>query len=709
MRSLIFDDSEKMSLEKKNLTSLMGILLLVATRLNSQATQLCPFHENCDTSYSVFTQTCVITCTNDFETGFPAIGSGDVSITVEKLHLDSYPLIPDRSFHNLTIQSLTISNFTYLSVNSFQGVVGVESLVLQNAQDAMPFPTGSMSHLINSLKSLNIDGIPYDLVVRPSWPEIGTLTNLEALYLARNENLTEFDSEMLFNFTELTILSITYQTIANNSIKIYKLPRLNELYLENLGLEGEITSCQIHDLPNLYSLSLRKNEISRVGPAFCQFPTLGSLILSSNKFTSLTDLNCSTLIQLELDSNTIKEFNFSNLPNLQFLSLSANNITEIKDFRSQLPANLTSLDLSYNSIRSLELSNMSRLIFLYLGSNSLSLVKLENMTSLFELYISNNLLQDVHIVNAPDLQLLYLDMNKIAELDSIFIVDVDSLNNLNLRTNMLTRIPDTVSIRLFFSRLTSLANLDLSNNFITRIDNLNIFSNLTQLVNLDLNGNLLSSFPNITSLGYLEYLDMSNQNGRLTVLDSPYFLRNQRADNYTNLIYYLDKNDITGSNTRAFCTDSSDKLVLYMSSINWMSQFKCLLKQIPDATIYVTQESTNCSLKSFAMKLNVSIVELVSTGTDESSTECVETALVDDCDMINGPYSCNNQAITTSVSQPTTTSTISSTFSIPTTLCLNGTNQTTAWDFNGFVRSSWSLVGQFFQTMIQKAFTNLTS
>lgn len=134
----------------------------------------------------------------------------------------------------------------------------------------------------------------------------------------------------------------------------YRTPELNEkLYLHHFGFPT-ITS---HITPYCCCrvLYLSHNAISDLSP-LAPLTQLDSLFISNNTLTTLETLPCLPLLRLlDVSHNTLREMHtMTPQTQLETLLVSHNHVKNIHDICVSFPA-LTSLDLGYNQIPSLEM------------------------------------------------------------------------------------------------------------------------------------------------------------------------------------------------------------------------------------------------------------------------------------------------------------------------------------------------------------------
>lgn len=200
-----------------------------------------------------------------------------------------------------------------------------------------------------------------------------------------------------------------------------------------------ISNCDFINL-KFKKLSKLKN-LRRMGLNKCNIKEI------DNNINILSNLEC-----LDLRTNNISDISpISNLPKLQYLTISHNNISGLH-YRIFKLENLKELDLSHNKIKYIprEIRYLFNLNNLNLSYNEFDEfpVELYSLASLTILLISNNRIKSI-----PDeigyLNLSYMDLSSnnlenIESLASLHDIDVNVENNVNLR-NYIT-LPPSVQI-----------------------------------------------------------------------------------------------------------------------------------------------------------------------------------------------------------------------------------------------------------------------
>lgn len=237
----------------------------------------------------------------------------------------------------------------------------VTSLYLSgNPENPKSFLSGTISPSLSKIK--NLDGFYLLNLKNISGPFPGflfKLPKLQFIYLENNQ-LSGRIPENIGNLTRLDVLSLTGNRFTGAiPSSVGGLTHLTQLQLGNNSLTGTIPAT-IARLKNLTYLSLEGNQFSGAIPDFfSSFTDLGILRLSRNKFSGKIPASISTLA-----------------PKLRYLELGHNQLSgKIPDFLGKFRA-LDTLDLSSNR---------------FSGTVPASF---KNLTKIFNLNLANNLLVD---------------------------------------------------------------------------------------------------------------------------------------------------------------------------------------------------------------------------------------------------------------------------------------------------------------------------
>ncbi len=299
-------------------------------------------------------------------------------------------------------------------------------------------------------------------------------------------------------------------------------------------------------------------------------------------FTSLTDLSCGY--------NSLTSLNVSNLSSLYTLGCSGNQLTSIN------VNGLTSLYYLYcdsNQLTSLNVSGLTSLYDLHCDSNQLTSINVSGLTNLQNLQCGSNQLTSLNVNGLTNLGSLNCDSN---QLTSLSITGLTSLYSLGCSSNLLTSLNlvgltnlqglycDSNSLsNLNFSELTNLVNLNCGNNQFTSLN----LSSLTGLTTLDCYNNQLVSL-NISGLQYLTHLAcQGNLLTSLNVSGSVYLGELTCSENHLtdlNLSHQINLNSLTCNFNNIYCIIVADP-VAAAANTAW----------IKDAT---ASYSTNCGVSN---------------------------------------------------------------------------------------------------------------
>ena len=293
--------------------------------------------------------------------------------------------------------------------------------------------------------------------------ELGSLTNLERLWLAGNQLTGEIPAE-LGSLTNLEGLSLNDNQLTGEiPAELGSLTNLEELFLNNNQLTGEIPA-ELGGLSNLTRLWLQGNQLTGEIPAeLGDLTSLTVLYLHNNQLTGEIPAELGSLTHLDLQYNQLTgeiPAELGSLTNLERLWLAGNQLTgEIPSELGDL-TRLTELSLHHNQLTGeipSELGSLTNLERLWLAGNQLTgeiPAELGDLTKLKYLDLSNNQLTGeipAELGSLANLQWLYLYGNQLSGEIPGELGSLTNLQGLHLHGNQLSgEIP---------SELGSLANL----------------------------------------------------------------------------------------------------------------------------------------------------------------------------------------------------------------------------------------------------------
>lgn len=320
--------------------------------------------------------------------------------------------------------------------------------------------------------------------------------------------------------------------------------------------------CETESFGLFDSFSLTKVDCSGVGPHHTPIPIpldTSYLVLSSNNLKTLSEAmltgpGYTTLVSLDLSHNQITEFPANTFSKLKYLE---------------------SLDISRNSLQSLQEGSFSN-------------------PSLEDIDVSNNRLQEINLnifMTKLHRKPINIDLsnNRIHTIFNGLSENIPCIQGFNLSGNRLTSVPHLQGFLLRY--------LNIDNNPIAKIEE-NAFLGMVELTHLS-----LSNLPNLTEiasnsfsgLSALQILDLSG-NPKLKALSAEVFsglfsLQELNLSNTAvnmlpqNILQYLPsvKSIILGNNTRCFKTVKSGQFHRQLGVTKTGMVLKCYNQTKPEA------------------------------------------------------------------------------------------------------------------------------
>ncbi|KAL6427850.1 hypothetical protein ACFW04_008354 [Cataglyphis niger] len=416
--------------------------------------------------------------------------------------------------------TLTTANESQISLEfSTYGVIDVDHLckneiISFNFTDSKIISIGR--DFINSpwITCLNFTNTYLQNIEKGAFDKLPSLTQL----ILSNNNI---NGNKLFDFgghENLNILILN--NIINNINNLsYTLPKISEAYpnLQILSVRGNYisdleTSLEETPFPKLKILDLSNNNIGNTNFVKLLPNNLRFLYLQHNSLTSLFfDKKQIDLLTLNLDNNNlsfIKKMTYNYLPNnlyrkpiivpvsnslvmaglenLQYLSISANQINDIESNAFEDTNKLVYLNLSRNEIT-------------FLNSETF-----EKLQSLKSLDLSYNKLNDVpEISNETIISILSLSGNKITKITSNAFIQMPKLTKLLLGENEI----EDINVKAF-AQLSLLETLDLSKNKLSLLPE-GFSESLTSLKHLNVEGNQFTSLESLSLTSVLSSVEVN--------------------------------------------------------------------------------------------------------------------------------------------------------------------------------------------------------
>ncbi|CAG5106181.1 Similar to lgr4: Leucine-rich repeat-containing G-protein coupled receptor 4 (Danio rerio) [Cotesia congregata] len=235
-------------------------------------------------------------------------------------------------------------------------------------------------------------------------------------------------------------------------MRLRRLKQLQCLSIVNVGLEY-IATDSLENLSELIYLDMSENKISEINNALNNLVQLKTLILENNQLIDIPNIsNLKNLEYFSVSNNnltSLKRYNFDNLLNLKILKLSHNGLTEIIPGTFNKLVSLEVLDLSSNKLQILPndwITPKIKLKYLFLNDNLLtsfqssSIIKIKTLQ---HLNIGNNPLR--FMINLQTLWSLPENLTMDVEVEQYF--ELPSMPN--MRNKIWTDEIRTMTMRDF--------------------------------------------------------------------------------------------------------------------------------------------------------------------------------------------------------------------------------------------------------------------
>lgn len=337
-----------------------------------------------------------------------------------------------------------------------------------------------------------------------------------------------FCNAQIINFPDANFKAKLLSAQSNNTIASIQSPTNNNLY-------------GIWSVPSYNKIDTNNDGEIQVSEAQAiQWLNISSASISNfsgiENFTNLKYLNCSY--------NSLSTLNLSQLVNLEAIncfssnvsSIDVSNLINLKDLNCQSNNlsnlilqglnNIIKLDCAYNQLTNLDISNLLQLQRLSCSHNQLTSLDLTGLNNITNLSCNNNQLQNLEVLNLLNLQNINCSNNNLMNLD---VQNLTNLKYLTCNTNQITQ--------LNIQNLINLENLNCSGNQLSTLN----FDNLINMQYVICGGNLLTSLdlhncPNLSRVeclgNQLQYLNIKNG-----IHSSNLLVNNLYFQNNPNLTY----------------------------------------------------------------------------------------------------------------------------------------------------------------------------
>ncbi|XP_050142666.1 receptor-like protein 7 isoform X2 [Malus sylvestris] len=431
-----------------------------------------------------------------------------------------------QNLSNLTVLNLDGNNISAPVPGFFANFSKLTTLNLSDCGLRGTFPKQIFQ--VPTLQTLDLSLNPELHGSLPEFPKNGSLQSL----ILSETSFSGLLHDSIGNLNMLSTLDLSKCNFTGSIPKsIGNLTKLVDLDASSNLFNGPISSIHWENLINLVHLHLDNNQlVGSIPSSLFSLPLLPDLVLSHNNFSGQLpenfNVSSSLVTFIDLSFNNLEgpvPVSIFNFQGLETLTLSSNNFSAFPfNGPHQLP-NLTSIDLSHNSLLVLykgsnsSYSSFPQIIDFSLASNKLRTfpVFLRNQTSLRSLDLSDNQVQGQlpnWIWKFDSLEYLNVSCNSLVTLETPFLNSTSHVSVLDLHSNQLK---GPISIVPPYAHY-----LDYSNNHFSSSIPISI-CNASDLLTLDLSNNTLSGeIPQcLAAMSTLRILNVRKNNiaGTITI------------------------------------------------------------------------------------------------------------------------------------------------------------------------------------------------
>ena len=355
-----------------------------------------------------------------------------------------------------------------------------------------------------------------------------TMGVLEALNIRENRfrSFKSMDFTFLANLTNIELSHNPHAYPYEIAGHLKHLVKLRHVELANLSISS-IDSNYFKNNTNLQHIDLSLNKISSLdNRTFNGLNDLENILLSNNNLTKIslgTFIN-PYLVRLGLNGNQISEIDessirgsyntevyldYNKLTNIVprtfyntflILSLSYNQITEIKNVTFDGVSKIQTLDLSNNKIEKIGPGSFNNLVLGYLDLSFNNLTELKNESLAGQISFLNLRSNKIEKIEegafnyATITDTILLSYNSLTEINAKMFAGQNQLHTIELEKNKLSKIEPGA-----FANLPNLVSVNLQNNQLTQLDS-SMFAGSNNLQTIFVAGNLNLSTANLQSL-----------------------------------------------------------------------------------------------------------------------------------------------------------------------------------------------------------------
>ncbi|XP_029453040.1 leucine-rich repeat-containing G-protein coupled receptor 5 [Rhinatrema bivittatum] len=343
--------------------------------------------------------------------------AGLSSLKVLMLQNNQLKQVPSEAFHNLRVlQSLRLdaNHINYVPPKCFNGLASLRHLWLDdNSLTEIPVQA------LKSLPALQAMTLALNNIRHVPDHAFGNLSSLVVLHL-HNNRIDSLEKKGFDGLHSLETLDLNYNSLDEFPSAIRTLTNLKELGFHSNNIKSIPEEAFVGN-PSLITIHFYDNPIQFVGKsAFQHLPELRTLTLNgASQITEFPDLTGTTSLQsLTLTGaqiTSLPEAACDQLPNLQVLDLSYNQIQELPNFTGC--QKLQKIDLRHNEIHEIGANIFQKLVALRsldLAWNKIKVIHacaFTSLSSLLKLDLSSNLLSSFPVTELHGLTHLKLTGN----------------------------------------------------------------------------------------------------------------------------------------------------------------------------------------------------------------------------------------------------------------------------------------------------------
>ena len=374
----------------------------------------------------------------------------------------------------------------FYSLNNAENLLEVNRLSISNYLEE--FPLEGRNRLKKIEIFLNLDNSDEDNAIDEATQEITTATTPKSLLseLLLNDLIKKNQNRSIYKLILYGCRLNEVEALNKPCFENLRELDLSNNYLENLDIFTKI------GFKCLNILNLNNNKISNLEPLQkASFKSLTNLSLSNNKISNIDALGkvpFDILNKLNLSTNLITDLEvFTNVPFkdfLTYLNIGDNKISDSSSALSRINLpHLDSIDLSHNDIR--DISGLAsdqyiKLRFLNLGKNKINdigILAKVYFRDLNTLLLYDNQINDINVLREvpfEDIAYLNLSYNEISDVNVLTNVPFSKLEKLDLSGNIFSNIGPLLKLCI-----NDLRELNLKNNKIEEnIFNHNVYEEL---------------------------------------------------------------------------------------------------------------------------------------------------------------------------------------------------------------------------------------